>query len=176
MIHHWVGAMFVPNTTLDQVMSVLENNGRYSEIYKPLLRDSSVLERMDGDIRLNVVAVQKAFSVTAAVATDDHVHIARLDPKRLYITCNALHVQEIADYWRPASTHFPRIVGRVRRAGGPLPTSGRARRGVYVELATVVLSRGIPVEFRWLIKPLIEEISRKMMIDSLNDTRTGCWK
>ena len=23
MIHHWIGAMFVPNVTLDQVMSVL---------------------------------------------------------------------------------------------------------------------------------------------------------
>jgi hypothetical protein len=66
-----------------------------------------VLERKDDDIRLNVVAVQKAFSVTAAVATDDHVHIARLDPKRVYITCNALHVQEIADYWRPGQHAFP---------------------------------------------------------------------
>jgi hypothetical protein len=43
--------------------------------------------------------------------------------------------------------------------------------GVYVELETVALSRGIPVEFRWLIKPLTDELPRRLMLDMLNDTR-----
>jgi hypothetical protein len=30
---------------------------------------------------------------------------------------------------------------------------------------------GIPVEFRWLIKPLTDELPRRLMLDMLNDTR-----
>ena len=45
--------------------------------------------------------------------------------------------------------------------------------GVYIELETIVLSRGIPHGFRWLIKPLVDELPRKLMLDTLNDTRTA---
>jgi hypothetical protein len=45
--------------------------------------------------------------------------------------------------------------------------------GVYVELETISLSRGIPVEVRWLIKPLTDDLSRKMMTDMLNATRAA---
>ena len=45
--------------------------------------------------------------------------------------------------------------------------------GVYVELETISLSRGIPVEVRWLIKPLTDDLPRKMMIDILDETRAA---
>ena len=69
MIHHWVGAMFVPNVTLDQVMSVLNGYDRYSEMYKPLIRKTSVIGQAGDTVKLNVLAAQKALSVTAAVET-----------------------------------------------------------------------------------------------------------
>jgi len=38
-------------------------------------------------------------------------------------------------------------------------------------LETVALSRGIPLEVRWLIKPLTDELPRRIMTDMLQDTR-----
>jgi hypothetical protein len=38
-------------------------------------------------------------------------------------------------------------------------------------LETISLSRGIPVEVRWLIKPLTDNLPRKMMTDILDETR-----
>jgi hypothetical protein len=35
--------------------------------------------------------------------------------------------------------------------------------GVYIELETISLSRGIPIEVRWLIKPLTDDLPRKML-------------
>lgn len=71
MIHYWVGAIFVPNIPLEQAIGVLTNYLGYSEIYKQLLKGCSVLESNGDSIELSVVAVQKAMSVTAAVATDN---------------------------------------------------------------------------------------------------------
>ena len=174
LIHHWIGVMFVPNVSLDQVMQVLNSYDRYSDIYKPLIRKTSVVEH-DGDtLKLNVVAVQKAFSVTAAVETDVDIQIARPASDRVCITANAVRIQEIADYGQPSEHAFPEarrpgyvwralIVDRLEQRNG----------GVYVELETISLSRGIPVEVRWLIKPLTENLPRKMVTDMLDDMRSA---
>jgi hypothetical protein len=174
LIHHWIGVMFVPNVSLDQVMRVLNSYDRYSEMYKPLIRKTSVVER-DGDtVKLNVLAVQKAFSVTAAVDTDEEIRIARPDPDRVCITANSVRIQEIADYGQPNEHAFPeaRRPGYVWRA---LIVQRLEQRdgGVYVELETISLSRGIPLEVRWLIKPLTDDLPRRIMADMLDETRAA---
>jgi hypothetical protein len=45
--------------------------------------------------------------------------------------------------------------------------------GVYVKLETISLSRGIPVELRWLIKPLTDDLPRKMLTEILDQTRAA---
>ena len=74
--------MFVPDMTLDQLMSVLTSYNRYNEFYKPLITKAAMLERGGGNVKLTVVAVQKAFAVTAAVETDDEVKIVRPGPQQ----------------------------------------------------------------------------------------------
>ncbi|MFZ1940391.1 MAG: hypothetical protein WBA18_06535 [Terracidiphilus sp.] len=174
MIHHWVGDMFVPNVSLDQVMRVLNSYQLYSEMYQPLIRKASVVER-DGDaVELDVLAVQKAFSVTAAVETDEEIQTARPSSNRVCITADSVRINEIADYGEPSEHVFPegRRPGYVWRA---LIVQRLEQRdgGVYVELETISLSRGIPVEVRWLIRPLTNDLPRKMMTGLLDETRTA---
>src|SRR5215469_14734362 len=35
MIHHWVGIVFIPNSSLATVLSVVQNYGNRAEVYKP---------------------------------------------------------------------------------------------------------------------------------------------
>lgn len=172
MIHDWVGSMFVPNVTLDQVLRVVEGFDRCTEFYKPLFSKCTVLSRDGDQVELNVVATQKVFSVTAAVETEEQVHLVRVSPKRAYIASNAIQVKEIADYGRPTEHPFPenRRPGFVWREVTVQRLEERDG-GVYVELETIVLSRGIPAGFGWLIKPLADELPRRLMLDVLNDTR-----
>jgi hypothetical protein len=174
MIHDWVGAVVVPNVTLDQALSVVEDYDHYREFYQPLIRECTTLAR-DGDrVTVNVVATQKAFSVTAVVKTEEQVQVVRLGPKKAYIVSSAVRIQEIADYGRPTEHPFPesRRPGYVWREVTVQRFEERDG-GVYVELETIVLSRGIPPGLRWLIKPLVDELPRKLMLDTLNDTRAA---
>ena len=174
MIHHWIGAVFVPNATLDQALTVVEDFDRYSDFYKPLFSKCTVLARDGDQATLNVVAAQKVFSVTAAVDTEDQVKIVRLGPKTAYLTNNAVRIQEIADYGQPTQHPFSesRRPGYVWRQIG-IERLEERDGGVYVELETIVLSRSIPAGFHWLIKPLADELPRKLMRDTLSDTRTA---
>jgi hypothetical protein len=155
-------------------MRVLNSYDLYSEIYKPLIRKASVVER-DGDtVKLNVLAAQKAFSVTAAVETDEEIQVARPAPDRVCIMADSVRIQEIANYGQPNENAFPeaRGPGYVWRA---LIVQRLEQRdgGVYVELETISLSRGIPIEVRWLIKPLTDDLPRKMMTELLDETRAA---
>ncbi|MGO9339202.1 MAG: hypothetical protein ACLPH3_18205 [Terracidiphilus sp.] len=174
MIHDWVGVVFVPDATLDQALNVVENYDRYGEFYKPLVRKCTILARDEDQVKLNVVATQKVLSVTAAVETEEQVHVVRLDPKRAFITSSAVRVREIADYGQPNEHPFPenRRPGFVWREVTVQRLEERDG-GVYVELETVLLSRGIPAELRWLIKPLADELPRRLMFGVLNDTRSA---
>jgi hypothetical protein len=174
LIHHWVGAMFVPDVSLDRVMQVLNSYERYSEMFKPLIRKTSVVER-DGDtVKLNVLAAQKAFSVTAAVETDEVIQTARLASDKVSIVADSVRIHEIADYGHPGEHAFPEAQGPgyVWRA---LVVQRLQQRegGVFVELETISLSRGIPFEVRWLVKPLTDDLPRKMMTDLLEETRAA---
>src|SRR6476620_4896003 len=35
MIHHWVGAVFIPNATTRSLLAVVDDYGNYKNIYKP---------------------------------------------------------------------------------------------------------------------------------------------
>jgi hypothetical protein len=174
LIHHWVGVMFLPNVSLDQVMQVLDNYDRYSDFLQPLIRKVAVTAQPGETARLNVIAVQKAFSVIAAVNTDEEIQITKPTPDRVCIVADAVHIEEIADYGKPGEHVFPeaRRPGYVWRA---LIVERLEQRdgGVYVELETICLSRGIPVEVRWLVKPLTNDLPRKMMADLLDETRVA---
>ena len=43
LIHDWMGAAFIPNATLEDVLSVARDYGHYKEIYKPTVVDSKLL-------------------------------------------------------------------------------------------------------------------------------------
>jgi hypothetical protein len=174
MIHHWIGAAFIPNVTLEQAMHVLSSYDRYNEFYEPLVRRSVVLEREGDNAKVSVIAVQKAFAVTAAVETDNQVQIVRINREKVYIMSDAFRVQEIADYGQPGEHPFSedRRPGYVWRSF-ILQRIEERDGGVYIELEIIALSRGIPVEFRWLIKPVTDELPRRLMLETLNDTRTA---
>lgn len=171
LIHHWIGAIFLPNVTLDEVARVLNDYDRYAEFYRPLVVRSKLLERTHDYEKVTMMMMQKAFGVTAAVETDDEVHIVKLDAKRIYSLSDSVRVQEVANYGRQDERLLPedRGPGYVWRTLGVTRLEQRDG-GVYLEMETIALSRGIPLAFRWLIKPLTERLPRDIMFEMLNDT------
>ena len=56
LIHHWLGALFIPGAQIDQVLQVLNDYGRYSEMYKPLIRKAYLIERNGDTVKLSALA------------------------------------------------------------------------------------------------------------------------
>lgn len=45
LIHDWLGAAFLPDTTIEDVLSAVRDYGNYKEYYKPTVVDSTLLNR-----------------------------------------------------------------------------------------------------------------------------------
>jgi hypothetical protein len=177
LIHHWVGAIFLPGATLDQVMAVLTDYDRYKDIYAPMIARSKLLERSDRSEKVNLLLVGKAAGIVGAVDTDDEIQTVKLDASKIYTISNSIRAQEISDYGKPGERMLPQDQG----PGYVWRTFGITRLmqrdgGVYLETETVTLSRGIPWEFRWLIEPVTERLPRSIMIQTLNDLRQAVKK
>jgi hypothetical protein len=177
LIHHWLGAIFFSGATLDQVNAVLEDYDHYKDMYTPMIMKSKLLERTDQREKVNLLLVGKAVGVIGAVDTDDEVQIVKVDSDRCYTVSNSVRAQEISDYGKP-SEH---LLAQDQGPGYAWRTFGITRLmqrdgGVYLEMETISLSRGIPWEFRWLVAPVTEHLPRMVMTQTLNDTREAIKK
>lgn len=171
LIHHWLGAIFFPGATLDQVNAVLDDYDHYKDMYAPMIMKSKLIEQTDHSRKVNLLLVGKAVGVIGAVDTDDEVQIVKVDADKLYTVSNSVRAQEISDYGKPSQHLLPQDQG----PGYVWRTFGITRLlqrdgGVYLEMETVSLSRGIPWEFRWLVAPVTEHLPRTVMTQTLNDT------
>ena len=174
LIQHWVGAMFLPRVTLDEVNAVFNDYDHYPDFYRPRIVKVKVLTQTDDYQKITMLVVQRAFGVTGAVEADNEVHIIKLDARRVYSLSNATRVQEIVDYGQPeerlpSKNQGPGYVWRTVSMNRLEQRDG----GVYIEMEMISLSRGIPLGVGWLIKPLVEHMPRTVMLETLKDTRNA---
>jgi hypothetical protein len=172
LIHDWVGAVFIPKAKLDDVTGVLNDYARYKEFYGPMVANSKLLEQSQDHEKVTLVMVQEAYSVTAAVETENEVDIVRPSADRAYSFSSSVRLQEIADYGKPSEHALPvdQGPGYVWRMF-TLTRVEQRDDGVYVEMELMGLSRGIPWALRWLIQPLAEHLPHNILRTILKDTR-----
>jgi hypothetical protein len=171
LIHHWIGAMFLPDLTLDQVLDVTRNYDRYKDFYQPYVIDSKSVARDDANDRFSMQIMNKAFFLKSALDADYQATYARLDERRVYIVSRTTRVQEIEEYRRPGEHRMPEGEGR----GYIWKLFSVARfeqrdAGVYLELEAMALSREIPVPARVLVDPIVRRVSRNSLLISLQQT------
>jgi len=167
LIHHWIGAAFIPGARIDDVITVVRNYDRYTEYYKPSVIDARTLSRNTQEDRFSVVVVDKAMFMKRALASDYHSRFVQVDGRRWYSVAETTRVQELADQ-RPipegeGSGYIWRLstISRYEERDG----------GVYIETEAMALSRPIPMMLHWMVDPIVRRVSRSSLAMSLEQTR-----
>jgi hypothetical protein len=172
LLHDWVGTIFIPDATLDQVLAIVRDFDNYKIHYTPSVTDSKLLDRTgDADefrLRFEKTVLTKTVTIDCTFR-EEFVHLA---PDRVVSSSLSTSVQEVKHAGGARERHLPDGVG-----GGYLWRLGAESRfeaadgGVYVELEAVGLSRGIPVVMRLLLEPIVRDLSRNALEESLLQTR-----
>lgn len=176
LIHDWVGALFIPNAKLSQVLAVVQDYDNHHDIYAPEVRQSKLLSRGDDHFQVFLQLYKKSLVTVVMNATFDVTYehpkpnltisrsystklaevenVGQKDERELPVDDGHGYLWRLDSYWR-----FEEKDG-----------------GVYVQLESIGLSRSVPAIFAWLVNPLLRSIPRATLTNLLNATRFAVGK
>jgi len=176
LIHHWLGAMFIPNATLASVYAVMRDYEHYSAFYQPKVIGSKRLAHQEDEDDIFLRVYMKQF-LTVVLNSQYHVRYGQLDPQHACVVSRSTRIAEVKDLKHPDDGEEP--VGndsgflwrlnwywRLEQADG----------GVYAEWELISLSRDVPLAFRWMLKGFVEKMPKEFVMTTLRGTKSAVEK
>jgi hypothetical protein len=168
LLHDWIGAAFIPNARLEDVLSAARSYDQYKKFYQPAVVDSKSLGTTGDCDKYSMRVVNKEVVSEPALDGEYQACYVRVDAKRWYSIGYSTRLQEVQGYGRPDERDLPpgQGSGYIWR----LYTIARFEQkddGVYEEIEAIALSRDIPVAVRWLVTPIVRDISKNSLLTSL---------
>ena len=172
LIHDWIGAVFIPHTTVEGFLAVVNDYDRYNEFYRPAVADSKLLACTDQDHRYSMVLQRRVLFVNAAVEGQYQAHDFAVDARRGYSITATTRMQEIEDYGHTGQHLLPpgHGDGFIWRLHSIVRYQERDG-GLYLEVEAIALTRDIPASLRWVVKPVVNRLSIDSLTTTLRETR-----
>ena len=184
LIHDWIGAAFIPDTTIDEILAVSRDYEQYKHFYRPTVLDSKAVVRerpeCQGKPTAQAARIDDTFSMLlmnrelfSKVALDGDYESSyfQVDDHRWYSVARTTHMREIQSYGQQGERTLPEGEGSglIWRLSSITRFEERDG-GVYVELQAMGLSRDVPFSLRWVADPIIRRVSRDSLATSLQQT------
>jgi len=172
LVHHWIGAAFIPGAEINDILCVMRDYGRYREFYSPSVVESQALATSKTVDQFSMVLVNRSLFSKTALQGNYQSSYVRIDDRRLYSVSNTTSMREIADYGSPGQHLLPdnEGMGLIWRGYSFMRFEER-NGGVYIETEVLALSRDIPPGLRWLVEPIVRRTSRDALTTALRQTR-----
>lgn len=172
LVHHWLGAVFIPGATLAQTLDLLEDYDHYANLYKPEVVRSKLISREGNDFKI-YLRLRKKKVITLTFNTEHEVHYQLVGAQRAFSRSHTARIAEVENADQPDERE--KAVGRDGGFFWRFNTYGRFEErdgGVYFESESVTLTRGIPLGLAWLIKPFVTSIPKESLTHTLGATRS----
>jgi len=171
LVHHWLGAVFVPGGTVDRAVALLQDYDSHATVYRPNVARSRLLSS-DGDVFRVYLRFHMKKVITVVVNSEHEARFSRPAADRAQSRIYSLRIAEVSDPDTPQEREMP-----VGNDGGylwRLYTYWRflARDGgVYIQCEAVSLTRAIPFGLGWAVGPFVTGIPRESLAFTLETTR-----
>jgi len=176
LIHDWVGAVFVPGVSLEKTLAMFENYDNAKNIYKPEVVDSKLLEHSGNDYTFFMRLLKKQV-ITVVLNTTHEVHYVPVDKTHWYSRSVSTRIAEVQDPGKPSERELPpgQDHGFLWRLNSYWRFAERDG-GVYVECQAVSLTRNVPTGLGWLINPIIRNLPKQSLENTLRSARSAALK
>ena len=176
MIHDWIGTVFIPGTTLDRTLALLQNYNGHRDLYKPEVMDSRLLGRNGDEFKIYMRLLKKKV-ITVVLNTEHEAHWERVSPVRARSASYSTRIAEVQNPGKPDEREMTPDTGhgflwrlysywRLEQRDG----------GVWVECEAISLTRSIPNGLGWLVTPIVRSLPRESLANTLKATRDALAK
>jgi hypothetical protein len=170
IVHDWTGSMFIPHTTVDSVLHVLQDFNRHKSIYPEIL-DSRLLKQA-GDTFRFYWRLKKEKVLTVVLNTEHEARYFQCGEGRWCGNSRSARIAEVVD---PGTSHEQELPvgydhGFLWRLYAYWFLEGTSE-GVSVECRVISLTRDVPHGLGWVINPIISDLPRESLTATLEFTR-----
>lgn len=173
LIHDWVGAVFIPGTTVDKTIALVQDYSNHRNVYQPEVIDAKILTHSGDDFKV-YLRLKKKKVMTVVLNTEHDVHYVRLSRERWQSRSYSTHIGEVENAGKPDEHELP--AGKDHGFLWRLYSYWRFEErdgGVYVECEAVSLTRSVPAGLGWLIEPIVRKLPRESLVNTLLATRAS---
>jgi putative flippase GtrA len=170
-IHHWRGAVFIPNVSVEEVMLAVTDPGAGTPHRQEDVLEARVLSRSRNHLRL-LLKLQRRAIVTATYNTVHEVEYRVQGTGRASSRSVATRIAEVVNPGE--ANEYERPPGMDRGFLWGLNSYWRYQAvpgGVIVELESLTLSRGVPWGVGAVVRPLVDQVARESLTRTLVSLR-----
>jgi hypothetical protein len=171
LIHDWTGAAWLPGTTLEATLSLIQDYDNHANIYKPEVIASKLISHRGNHFEIYLRLLKKKI-LTVVLDTDHDVHYRRIERARWVCQSCTTRIAEVENAGQPNEKVLEPDSGfgflwrlysywRFQERDG----------GVYAECRAISLTRDVPLGLGWIIEPIIQKLPKESLIHTLECTR-----
>jgi len=172
MIHHWIGAIFIPGVQLGPVIAWLRDYDHHAGRFPEVI--ASKLISRQGDTFQIYFKLRRKKIITVYYNSYYTATYHHKDAHRISSGSHSTKIAQLDNPDTPQESEKP--VGNDSGFLWRLNSYWRyeeADGGVYVEIESLSLSRGIPFGFGWIIGSYVESVPRESLENTLTSIRDG---
>lgn len=171
LINDWIAAAFIPGTTAEDTLALIQDYDNHKNIYKPEVIDSKLINRHDNDFQIYLRLLKKKL-ITVVLDTEHEVHYRSLDRTRWVCRSHTTRIAEVEN----AGSHEERVLPPDTGHGflWRLYSYWRLQErdgGVVVECQAISLTRNVPFGLTLAVEPIIQKLPKESLIKTLEATR-----
>ncbi len=176
LIHHWVGTVFIPRTTVKEAVALMQDYDRHSKYFAPAIAASKTLERNGNRFKV-ALRFQVKKIITVTMDSENEAEFFHPAADRAHSHIRSTRVTEIADAGTPQEKAKP--AGEENGFMWNLNTYWRFLErdgGTYIQCESLTLSRDVPFALAWIIRPIVTQMPRESLNFTMGKAREALVK
>jgi hypothetical protein len=173
LVHDWVGSVFIPGATLERTLALVQDYARHKDVYKPEVIDSRILSHNGNDFHIYLRLLKKKV-ITVVLVSEHDVKYTQLDKTRWRSVSRTTKIAEVERAGKPDEREKPPGTGEgfLWRLNSYWRFEERDG-GTWVECEAISLTRDVPTGLGWVIEPIIRDLPKDSLANTLRSTRTA---
>jgi hypothetical protein len=173
LVHDWVGSVFIPGATLERTLAMVRDYDHHKDVYKPEVVDSRVISHTGNDFHIYLRLLKKKV-ITVVLDSEHDVKYTPLDKTRWRSVSRTTKIAEVEKAGKPGEREIPPGTGegflwklnsywRFEERDG----------GTWLECEAISLTRDVPTGLGWIVQPIIQDLPRESLANTLRSTRAA---